>query len=466
MKIAIVSAVFGGIDYKKSIPEQSIKFDRYYFNEHNSPFPLSSLNNRMKAKYFKTQLHKVVPGYDIYIWIDGSVQVDSPKFVETVIKQLGENDFAFRKHTFRNCIYQEADFIEASIVGGDQYLVDRYADSAIREEVEQYRQKGFPKNAGLYEGGVFAVRATACDLFDNWWNACLLWSHYDQFSLRVLLDGRKVSTLDVDKLFHLVNHGTTEPLKNVSFSIVIPTYEQMGKGHIVVKQLLDSIASQRCKHPYEVVISDNSNNNKIEKVAMKYDDFFDLKYVRNTVGYGVSNNTNNAIDNAKYSIIKPMYQDDVLLDEHALNKFCEGIKNHGWVVSDSYSVDAKLKKKFTIKATFDPKCLTSYNPIGMPSVIMFRRNGLRFDPALKTMLDLYFYHQLFAEYGSPAFIDKPIVGQRLWENQISNNQANYANSEIDYIRKNGKGLSRGITFINNRYENAENNRNFVKLLLQ
>ena len=43
MKIAVITAVFGGMDTEKPFCKQSVDCDRIFINEQNSPFPLPNL---------------------------------------------------------------------------------------------------------------------------------------------------------------------------------------------------------------------------------------------------------------------------------------------------------------------------------------------------------------------------------------------------------------------------------------
>lgn len=628
-KICLISAVFGGIDKPKVIPQQSVDVDVFQFTEENSPYPLASLNDRMKAKYFKTQMHVVKPGYDIYIWIDGKVQIDSKDFVKTIVEQLGDNDFAICKHPERNCIYEECDFIESEIKKGNKYLIERYKGLPLREEVGLYHNIGIKKKSGLYNGFIFACKISKTEQFlQDWWRACILFSYYDQFSLaffvfKYFVEGNRLSILEINKLFHQVPH--IEPVKyaskykelcetpsdinehlptlkkyaeqcqhvtefgvrdvvstwafvqagckticsididfcpnieyaiktalitdqNILFrkastleigieetellfidtlhnydqvkaelerhhnkvrkylifhdvitfgyndevgeghglmpailefmtanpewqldymhfnnngllilkrvdlevkvnvpvlkdeeikvSIVIPTYEQNGKGHLMVAKLLNSIVSQETTFEYEVIVSDNSGNNEIDSVFLNYSNRLNGARLLKNHRKGVSENTNYAIDNAKFNIIKPMYQDDIFTSKNALQLFCDEIKTKGWVISNSYYIDGNDKTTGRNKAEFNRHELTVHNDVGMPSCIMFRKSELRFRNDLKTMLDIEFYHQLYKRFGMPGIVKKFVIGQRLWEGSASSNQENKALEEIEYLKKN------------------------------
>lgn len=167
----------------------------------------------MRAKYFKCQAHRVLPDYDAYIWIDGSVQVDSPDFVKIMLEQLDGNGVAVTRHPTRTCIYDEISFIETVVEKGNTYLSSRYNMAELRDEVEYYRRMGYPAQNGLYACGIFARRNSYMTniAFDEWWNLCLTQTYFDQtsFCYAMWKSGVKPRAIDqimLMKHYHLVNH--------------------------------------------------------------------------------------------------------------------------------------------------------------------------------------------------------------------------------------------------------------------
>jgi GT2 family glycosyltransferase len=78
-------------------------------------------------------------------------------------------------------------------------------------------------------------------------------------------------------------------------SICIPTYEMAGSGESYLNHSLGIIAEQDHKN-LEVIVSDHSTNEDIEKLCSKYLNLIDIKYVRNTKNIGSSTaNLNNSI---------------------------------------------------------------------------------------------------------------------------------------------------------------------------
>lgn len=190
IKIAILTANIGGIDNVFGMPEQSIPSDFFHFHDGNLPYPLPNLNDRLKSKYVKIQTHRFLPDYDLYIWIDGRVEILSKDFVKEMLCRLGIkdedysecNDIAIFKHQERSTVYQEMEFILSKIKKGNKYLVSRYANQNLQEELDFYKKEGLPEDFQLFGCGVFArwnsphVNA----MFDEWWLRSIEFSYFDQ----------------------------------------------------------------------------------------------------------------------------------------------------------------------------------------------------------------------------------------------------------------------------------------------
>ncbi len=216
-KIAVITASIGGIDIPKTIPKQSIEFDLFNFTDKNMPYPCMGLDNRLKAKLFKMQAHKLFPDHDIIIWVDGNVQIRSHDFIENMVKHLTEDsDVVISKHPARKCIYKETDFIIREIKKGNTYLSTRYNPEALMKEANYFMSQGIKVNTGLYWCGLFARRnnAKVNAFFDSWWNDNILWSNFDQtnFVALQLKQNIKLSLIDWGEFYkndsyELIHHS-------------------------------------------------------------------------------------------------------------------------------------------------------------------------------------------------------------------------------------------------------------------
>lgn len=186
MKIAVVTAIFGGKDTQKPFPPQSVECDYYCFTEENTPVPLPNLPDRLKAKYFKLQMEKFIPWYDTYVWIDGNIEVKSPDFVKKMTENIPFSPIVIQRHHERQTIKEEIDFILSS---ENEYLTTRYGKQPLKQEYEYYLKEGMPKNAPLYSCNIFAYNARgngASFFMAYWWRLCLHWSWFDQSAFSYL----------------------------------------------------------------------------------------------------------------------------------------------------------------------------------------------------------------------------------------------------------------------------------------
>lgn len=206
MNIAIVCANIGGIDQVNGIPRQNTPYTFHYYTENNLPFPLPNLNARMRSKYIKIMMHRFLPEYDAYIWIDGKVEVLTNNFVELMIKDLPGNDVCIFRHQERNNPIEEIEFIETHMSQGNKYLLSRYGDQQIGKE-----KVLFKPNMALYETTLFARwnRTDTNQVFEWWWQLVVEYSCFDQASFSNLTDVLSIKELnreDFKDVFKINKH--------------------------------------------------------------------------------------------------------------------------------------------------------------------------------------------------------------------------------------------------------------------
>lgn len=212
IRVAVVSAVFGGVDTWKPfcnqvLPEWVEWAGLYRYDESNTPVPLPNLPDRLKAKYFKTQCYLVNNWEqcraDVVVWIDGNIEVIRPDFVEQMITHIKSGSFfTIQKHHERNTIKEEIDFILST---DNPYLLIRYAKQPLAKEYDYYIAKGMPQDAPLYSCNVFAAyinHPSTYALLDDWWRLCIEWSWFDQSAFSYL-----ASFLDYSHGIHPVDLG-------------------------------------------------------------------------------------------------------------------------------------------------------------------------------------------------------------------------------------------------------------------
>ena len=186
MKIAVITAVFGGIDQEFPFPEQDFAsdhtVDRFFFNEENNRFPMPSLPNRLKAKFYKCNMNLMCPGYDAYVWIDGNIEVTSSVFISRVMYDLIGHSFVIQPHHERATVGEEYDFIEGS---DNPYIKVRYSWQPMKEERAYLNADEAP----LKSCNIFAYKCDkyVFDMMRDWWGICLAYTWFDQCALSALL---------------------------------------------------------------------------------------------------------------------------------------------------------------------------------------------------------------------------------------------------------------------------------------
>lgn len=189
MKIALVTAIFGGIDEVHVPMKQTCPHQYFLFNEQNCPADINYANDRLRAKFFKIQTHRVLPEFDLFVWMDGTLKMATNLFLEQVIQKLGDNDALFMNHVIRKCVYEEAEEILKYLKDDKSewygYFRTRFTIEEIEREIESYRKAGYPENAGLWSGGFFVRRNNerTNNFFNKWWDSILRYGCKDQMSL-------------------------------------------------------------------------------------------------------------------------------------------------------------------------------------------------------------------------------------------------------------------------------------------
>lgn len=158
----------------------------------------------MEHKFWKCHPHLAAPDADIIIWLDASMTITVPNFVDLCLEALGDDDWAVMSHPWRRCIYDEAQF---------SGLLSRYDKGSLDAQAEFYRSIGHPPNWGLFATGFSVRRMTdrVKEVGEQWWWECTTRTHQDQVSLPVLFrlaeDLKWNTNLPWWTWFHLGEHG-------------------------------------------------------------------------------------------------------------------------------------------------------------------------------------------------------------------------------------------------------------------
>ena len=207
MRAVIYTAIFGGYDTLKEPVAQDRPCDFICFTDMELPPRVGAwriipvprdprLHPRMQAKYFKLMSHRIFPRgrlawryarlsrrprFDLSVWVDGSVRVNSPRFLADMRASVADGAWAMFVHPDRDCIYEEAQVSSA---------MPKYRDLPIFPQVEAYRAT-VPPHGGLYACTIIVrrepVQKPVGAVHDAWWAENVKWTYQDQLSLPYVL---------------------------------------------------------------------------------------------------------------------------------------------------------------------------------------------------------------------------------------------------------------------------------------
>jgi hypothetical protein len=203
VKVALLSADLGGLRnnltagyVKQDIPE-GWTLDTYFFDDGNFP-SRSSLSPRMQAKIPKMLGYELAPGYDYYIWIDSSFVLSHSGAVAWFVNACDNFDMVVFKHPHRQSISEELNYMVGRMKSGDSYLIDRYRNEPVCEQVKMYLADEDFKDDSLYACGAFVYRKEMFEqpthnILPLWYYHNARYSIQDQLSLPYLASSMKSS---------------------------------------------------------------------------------------------------------------------------------------------------------------------------------------------------------------------------------------------------------------------------------
>lgn len=206
-------------------------------------------------------------------------------------------------------------------------------------------------------------------------------------------------------------------------SICIPAYKHID----FLKRCLDSILEQEFSD-YEVVITDDSPDNSLQKLIEIYSDKR-IQYFKNEKALGSPKNWNEGIKRAKGEYIKILHHDDWFSSPQSLSKFVKLLDENpdaDIAFSASCDINANNEKKTHIaNETFlsnlreETETIYTGNQLGAPSVCIFRNKNYTFDPNLIWLVDIDFYMQVIMKKKSFTFTSEILVNIGVSEFQIT-----------------------------------------------
>ena len=194
----------------------------------------------------------------------------------------------------------------------------------------------------------------------------------------------------------------------MTISIVIPVYEMNGKGAEMLKRCLDSIAMQTFTD-YEIVVTDNSDNDDLEKLCDSYS--LPIIHLYNE-HKGATKNTNRGIKAATGDLIKILNQDDYLAHENALQDIVDNFEGQ-WLITGCSN---------NPNPYYTGDIHQGNNKLGGPSVLTIKNeNPMLFDEEMRWLFDCDYYKRMYLMYGEPKILHgvNVVIGEG--DYQLTNN---------------------------------------------
>lgn len=221
-------------------------------------------------------------------------------------------------------------------------------------------------------------------------------------------------------------------MQSPKVSICIPAYKQVQ----YLKKTLDSIVAQNFQD-FEVIITDDSPDDAVEKLISTYNFGEKLKYSRNATPLGTPENWNEGIRKAQGEYIKIMHHDDWFESTNSLGQFVDLLDKNRQadiafcatkilnVKTNEYSYNSPTEEQVN-EIIKNPETLFFGNYIGAPSATIYRRSlNILPDKRLKYVVDIDFYIRILKKNNNLAYSPTPlIVNVSNWEEQVTSKSLN------------------------------------------
>jgi len=211
---------------------------------------------------------------------------------------------------------------------------------------------------------------------------------------------------------------------NPFISICIPAFKRVE----YLRRLLDSISVQSYRD-FEVIITDDSDDNSVADLVTGYEKGFSIIYKKNKPSLGTPENWNESIRHASGQWIKLMHDDDWFSDVNSLVRFEKAIKQNPSgrffysaylnVFEDNKQVQVFITSFRRRKLQQDPVTLFSSNVIGPPSVTIVKNDKeFWYDRTIKWVVDIDFYIR-YLKNNPPVYIPEALIKVGIHKEQVT-----------------------------------------------
>lgn len=235
-------------------------------------------------------------------------------------------------------------------------------------------------------------------------------------------------------------------------SICIPAY----KNVVYLERLLNSIKNQVFVD-YEVIVTDDSPDNTVEKFISNFELLQTIHYYKNKMPLGTPENWNEAMRHATGKWIILVHDDDWFTTPDSLMKFTRiTASGYDCIFSGYYTFNesnsTKSDKTITSvqfkKIKDHPYYLFGNNIIGPPSVLFFKKeSNVSYDQQLKWLVDIDAFVTILKE-NTCTYLPAPLITMSSNDSQVT--KECFQNPDIEirealiYYKKKGKIVYRKL----------------------
>jgi glycosyltransferase involved in cell wall biosynthesis len=217
-------------------------------------------------------------------------------------------------------------------------------------------------------------------------------------------------------------------------SILIPTFNRLD----YLRRSLQSIGQQDFRD-FEVIISDDSTTDDIEKFINSTSFSFTLFYRRNYPIIGTPRNWTAGLDLASGDWIKILHDDDWLYDRDSLQLYVNAIHSNVDLIFGGFKTVFEdggnershlISDRYFTRIVRTPNLLFTKNVLGPPSTFMYRRTMEEgFDSRLKWIVDWEGYIRMIQRYQA-VFVNSILVCVSYNASQVTRSCKNIPEIEI------------------------------------
>lgn len=198
-------------------------------------------------------------------------------------------------------------------------------------------------------------------------------------------------------------------------SICVPVYKM--KDQLCEKFLVEYLSHLMYQtfKDFEVVVSDQSEDDNLKNICDAFSYVLDIKHVRNTSGVkNAANNVNHAVKHAAGKIIKLLYVDDFFIDVKALEKIKSGFDTNPdskWLIAGFTHSDQERTRFYNSRLPrYDQLYVNGDNSTGNPSNYAVRREcAIEMDENLLWIVDGEYFYRTYYHFGLPVMLPEVLV---------------------------------------------------------